>query len=209
MTILVARRGDYVAAAYRRGHHSRYPECVWTQAEIPLASVSSQAPPLVLLVGPPGVGKSTLATALSGRTGLTIIESDDVRRALFADPSYSKAESGRVFDVVHAAVEDRLAKGAGTIVDATNLVEAERAVFYGIGRRLGARLIVVRLTAVPRVVRERLRRRSLEEGAGPAGVDVYERMRAIRQRIKQPHLVVDTTAGIETAVEAVLREIEG
>ena len=132
-----------------------------------------------------------------------------MRRTLFANMSYSKSESGRVFDVVHAAAEERLASGRGVIVDATNLIEAERAAFYGMAEQLDGRLIVVRLTAAPSVVRERLRRRSLEEGSGPAGLAVYERMRRIRQRITKPHLVVDTTAGIEAAIEAVVREIEG
>jgi predicted kinase len=163
----------------------------------------------VLLVGPPGVGKSTLARALSERAGLSVIESDDVRRTLFSAPNYSKYESGRVFDVVHAAAEERVANCGGVIVDATNLIEAERASFYGIAERLGAHLIVVRLTAAPSVVRRRLARRTREEGPGPAAVDVYERMRRIRQRIMEPHVVVDTTAGVEAALEAVMREIEG
>ena len=162
----------------------------------------------MLLVGPPGVGKSTLARALSARAGIDVIESDDVRRAVFADPSYSKSESERVFDVVHGAAEARLASGTGVIVDATHLVEAERAIFYAINERLATRLIVVRLTAAPAVVRKRLAQRTRAEGPGPAGLDVYERMRHIRQRITQPHLVVDTTTGIEAALEAVLREIE-
>ena len=49
----------------------------------------------------------------------------EIRRALFADPSYSKSESERVFDVVHGAAEARLASGTGVIVDATHLVEAD------------------------------------------------------------------------------------
>jgi len=155
------------------------------------------------------VGKSTLARAVSARTGISIIESDDVRRALFANPSYSKSESGRVFDTVHFTVEQRLASRDGVIVDATNLIEAERAEFYGLAERFNARLIVVRLTAAATVVRARLARRARDKGPGLAGIDVYERMRHIRQRITQPHLVVDTTVGIEAALEAVVREIEG
>ena len=201
--------GDYVAPAYRRRSRNRYPDCVWTQPEPPSAFVSEHAPRLVLLVGPPGVGKSTLARAVREKTGLDIIESDDVRRGLTGKPSYSKSESGRVFDSIRAAVAEQLMNGAAIIVDATNLIEAERAGFYRMAARLGSRLTVVRVTAAPAVVRERLARRTRDEGEGPAGIGVYERMRHIRQRIKQPHLVVDTTAGIEAAVDAVVREIEG
>jgi predicted kinase len=163
----------------------------------------------VLLVGPPGVGKSTLARALSERVGIDVIGSDVVRRTLFVNPSYSKSESGQVFDAIHADVEERLGGGRGVIVDATNLVEAERANFYLIAERLDIRLMVVRLRAAPDVVRKRLAQRTVDEGPGPAGIDVYERMRRVRQRIAKRHLIVDTTSGIEAAVEAVLREMEG
>ena len=152
-----------------------------------------------------GFGSARLGCFICAAAAIRVVRSD-----LFPKPHPLRHIIEEFpFAAGRGVLTQRLTKGAGVIVDATNLIESERVMFYGIAEKLGARLIIVRLTAAPAVVRERLRRRSLEVGAGPAGVEVYERMRRIRQRITQPHLIVDTTAGIEAAVEAVAREIEG
>lgn len=164
-------------------------------------------PPCVLLVGLPGSGKTTFARALRERTAITVIESDAVRAAMFAQPAHTKAESGRVFASIHEALRRLLERGAGTLVDATNLIESERAAMYRIAEKAGARPVVVRLTAPVAVVRKRLAARPPGESASKAGVAVFEQMRVIRQPIPRPHYIVDTTHSIEAAVAAVAREI--
>ncbi len=166
------------------------------------------APAFVMLSGVVGTGKSTFARALRERTGIAVIESDAVRRAMFERPAHAKDESAAVFDAVHAALRDLLGRGVATLVDATNLVEAQRAVMYGVARAAAARLIVVRTTAPAAVVRRRLRSRRESAGGAEAGTEVFERMRRSRQPIAAPHYVVDTTGAIEQAVEAIAREIE-
>jgi predicted kinase len=165
-------------------------------------------PAFVMLSGVVGTGKSTLARALRERTGIAVIESDAVRRTMFARPAHAKEESAAVFEAVHAALRHLLGRGVATLVDATNLVEMQRAVMYGIARAAGARLIVVRTTAPAAVVRRRLRSRRESAGGAEAGTDVFERMRRSRQPIAVAHYVVDTTGDTEQAVEAIAREIE-
>ena len=162
---------------------------------------------IVLMVGPPGVGKTTFARALRARTGIEILESDAVRRSLFPRPTYGRTESRAVFDAIHASADERLAEGAAVVIDATNLVEAERAVVYRMADRHGASCVVVRVTARPAVVRERLVQRSARSPS-EAGVEVYERMRRIRQPLRRPHFIVDSSADTEPAIEAIAREIE-
>ena len=159
---------------------------------------------MVMLSGVVGTGKSTFARALRERTGIAVIESDAVRRAMFAGPTHARKESAAVFRAVHAALDDLLARGVSTLIDATNLVEAERGTMYGIAERRGARPTVVRLTAAPALVRTRLRAR---RDAADAGTDVFERMQRARQPIERPHYVVDTAGDVECAAEAVAREI--
>jgi len=166
-------------------------------------------PAFVMLSGVVGSGKSTFARALRARTDIAVIESDAVRRAMFVRPTHAKPESGAVFDAVHAASRALLERGVSTLVDATNLVEAERAIMYDIARRAGARLIIVRLTAPAALVTRRLRARRAAAGPAEAGTEVFERMRRVRQPIGLPHYVVDTTGETEQAVEAIAREIEG
>jgi len=165
-----------------------------------------ESPALVMLVGPPGVGKTTFARALTAATPIAAIESDAVRRALFARPRYDREESGAVFDAVHAALRRLLARGVSVLIDATNLVEAERAVMYGIAEESGARAVVVRLTAPAALVRKRLAAGEAR-GASEAGVAEFERMRRRREPIRRRHYVVDATGSTKAAVEAIAREI--
>lgn len=165
-------------------------------------------PALVLLVGAPGVGKTHFARQLRERVDVAVIESDAVRQALFGRPSYEKRESGRVFGAVHAAARELLAEGVTVVVDATNLIEAEREVLYRIADAAHARLLIVRLTAPAALIRKRLAG-SGGRGASTADAGTYDRMRKIRQPIRRPHYIVDTAADTGPAVEAVVREIAG
>lgn len=168
----------------------------------------SEWPALVLLVGAPGVGKSYFARQLRESTGVAVIESDAVRRALFGRPTYEKKESVRVFGAVHEAARELLAGSISVVIDATNLIESEREVLYRIADAAGARLVIVRLTAPAAVVRKRLERAD-DRGASEADVAMFERMRKFRQPLRRPHYIVDTAGDTGPAVGAIGREISG
>ena len=52
-------------------------------------------PLLVMLVGPPGTGKSRLARRLGAALDAQVVESDRVRKQLFAEPRAFKASLAR------------------------------------------------------------------------------------------------------------------
>ena len=166
------------------------------------------SPALVLLSGLPGSGKTTFAAVLREAAPIGVITGDDVRAATVTVPRYTKAESGRVFDAIRAAAAQLLAAGHSTLIDATNLIEAERAIMYRAAAETGARLAIVLVTAPRHVVRARIQARAQ---ADPAAADilVYERMRRLQERITRPHFVVDTSGDYTAAVRAVAREIAG
>jgi predicted kinase len=165
------------------------------------------SPALVMLAGPPGVGKTTFAAGLRARTPIAVIESDAVRRALFARPRHDPEESGTVFAAIHEALRRLLRDGISTLVDATNMVEKERAVMYGIADGAGARTIIVRVTAPAAVVRKRLEA-GAPRGASEAGVAEYEMMRRRWRPISREHYVVNTVRSTQSAIETIAREIE-
>jgi predicted kinase len=160
-----------------------------------------------MLVGAPGVGKTTFAGALRRFAPMAVIESDAVRQALFPRPRYDGEESAEVFTAVHQALRCLLADGRDTLVDATNLVEDERAVMYDIAEEVDARTIVVRLTAPAAVVRRRLEA-GTPRGSSTAGVREFERLRRKLQPIRRRHYVVDTTGDTQLAAQAIVREME-
>jgi predicted kinase len=138
---------------------------------------------------------------------VAVIESDAARRELFARPRYDRPESAAVFEAIHQALRRLLGGGLDTLVDATNLVEEERAVMYRIAEEAKARTIIVRLTAPLAIVRQRLEA-GTPRGASTAGVTEFERLRRKRQPITRRHYVVDTTGNTQRAVQAIAREIE-
>ena len=73
---------------------------------------------LILLVGPSGSGKSTF-----GRKHFlpTEVVSSDFCRALVSDDENDQSATGDAFDLLHAIVRKRLARGRLTVVDATNV----------------------------------------------------------------------------------------
>jgi predicted kinase len=166
-------------------------------------------PVLAVLVGLPGTGKSHFAEALCQRTGAVVLESDTLRKRLVARPTYAAAESRRLFEAIHGAINRLLQAGAAVVLDATNLAEREREPLYAMAEARDAQLILVRLAAPGPMVRERLARRQQNdiETQSDADVDVYERMRFRQDRIRRPHYVVDTSRDIEPVLATIAREM--
>lgn len=168
-------------------------------------------PALVVVSGLPGSGKSYFCRRLASRHPIARLESDALRQALFGQPTHSPEESRRLFAACHYVLERLLGAGIPALLDATNLREVHRRQLYAIADRHGVKLVLVSLRAPVAVVEERLAaraRRADPADLSDAGAEVYQRMRSLDEPIGRPHIVVDTSADIEPAVEAVLRELE-
>lgn len=166
-------------------------------------------PTLVLISGLPGTGKSYFSRKLAERLPSVIVESDSLRKRLFASPTYSAQESHRLFNACHRLIEELLGKGIPVILDATNLVEHHREPLYRIAKRLEAKLIIVRVEAPRELVRQRLQGRM--EGADPldksdAGWGIYQKMKARVERIGHNYFAVDTSRDITPVIDKIVRE---
>jgi len=167
-------------------------------------------PPLIVVSGLPGAGKSTFSRRLAERLPLAIVESDMLRGVLFPHPSHSAEESQRLFQAIHRLIEQLLEAGVPTLLDATNLRERHREYLYHIAYRLQAKLILVWVQAPPSVVQARLQRR--EQATDPqdhstAGWQVYKRMGSTAQRISRPYFAVDTSRDITPVLDKIVREV--
>ena len=165
-------------------------------------------PVLIVVSGLPGTGKSYFCRRLAERLASIILESDAFRRVLFPSPSYSLAESGRLFKAVHRLIKELLGKGASVILDATNLSERYREYLYSIAERLEVKLILVRIEAPSSVVRERLRAR-LEnpEESSDADWEVYQKMKHSVDKITRKHYAVDSSRDITPVLDKIMREV--
>jgi predicted kinase len=162
-------------------------------------------PALIVLSGLPGAGKTHLARELARRQPFAVLESDWLRKVLFAKPGYGQRESARLFTAMHALLEDLLGRGVSCVLDATTLREEHRRPLYRIAEARRARLVMVSVTAPADVARARIEARVRgSEGHSDADVWVYEQMAGDAEPIAAEHIVVDSTADAGAEAERVL-----
>jgi len=165
-------------------------------------------PAFVAVSGLPGTGKSYFCSKLAERLPIVILESDALRKALFASPSYSPQESAHLFRAIRLLIERLLRRGNSIILDATNLSERNREYLYNIADRLGVKLILVRVEAPPWVVRERLETRWENlESKSDADWTIYQKMKSSVQKIRRNHYAVDTSQDITPVLNKIVREV--
>ncbi len=178
-------------------------------SDLPALPAAVAHPVMALLCGLPGTGKSHLARRLAAKCPLAVLESDAARKSLFPTPTYSPSENARTFRAFHALAMGLLEKGISVLVDATNLLEKNRNVFYRIAERLQAKLICVHTTAPAEVVRWRLDQRSQKvDRADRSDADwqVYQRMEPRLEPLRRKHYTANTTEDISAIIDQVADE---
>jgi predicted kinase len=151
-----------------------------------LPPVAAGAPLLVLMVGLPGAGKSTLARRLAPAIDAVVLESDALRQRFFTPPTYARRESKLLFGAMREAAHGLLQRNVSVIIDATNVLVADRAPFLLLGRSLQTPVVQLYVTAPDTESRRRLALRAA--GNDPfdrstAGLAIYEQM---RDRLEEP-----------------------
>jgi len=160
-----------------------------------------------MLVGPPATGKSRLARRLATALDAQVVESDRVRKQLFAEPRYTGGEHAAVYGWCHTILRSALVVGRNVIFDATNLEERRRRKVYSIAEQCDARLAIIWVTCPPSVVQQRLLRRQLREDKddlSDADWPVFLELRRKAEPIRRAHVVLNTAADYETVLQRLL-----
>ena len=160
---------------------------------------------LVMVGGPPGAGKSTLAAGLAGERGWEVVRSDVVRRSGGAPPSYDREARDQVYAEMLARAGALLGRGVSVVLDATWSRSAWRRRARGAGRRASARVIELSCRAPEQIRAERAAARE-REGRDPSEADVAV-TRALGAEF-QPWpeaALIDTGQSAEAALRAARR----
>ncbi len=152
---------------------------------------------IVIMVGLPGTGKSTLARALAGVLDGVVVDKDVVRAAMFGTfVDYTREQDDLAMESVYAAAV-YLARGRTVFIDGRAFArryQLERALEVGGDRVIGA-------VCSDETARRRIETAAAEHLATNRTFELYLRLKAERETISAAHLRVNTEDSIEACVE--------
>ena len=176
-------------------------------------------PPLVVVRGLMGSGKSTVARALAEKIGAEYLSTDELRRELFGASTstaafdqglYTAENRRRVYDELLRRAKELLAAGLATVLDGTFLAATDqrRAIEMALRQELPALVINCQCPAV--VARERISRR-LEAGSDPseARPEFFDQQQSIEEPTpaELPSIAIDTTQTLTQNLEISLSSV--
>ncbi len=159
---------------------------------------------VILIGGLSGTGKTSLARAIAGELGFSVVSSDAVRKTIFemseeygygAGP-YSADANRLTYEKATEIGRGLLEKEGGVVLDATFRREADRERARALASEAGAVFRTIECKLSHELVRERLdRRASLAEGLSDARWETYTRQQLEYEpfaEVKGEHLELDT-----------------
>lgn len=163
---------------------------------------------LLLMVGLPGSGKSSIVLAMSHLLRFCVVSTDWVRAQLRARPIYTIAEQEQVYAISYRLIARRLARGQRVVFDASNYKAARREYVTELAKRNGASVAIALVQAAQESIRQRLLQRMSHErqngDLSDADWSVYKWMVETQEPIVEPHLILDTT---DTPVEVLAQRL--
>jgi len=177
-------------------------------------SYAPEPPPLILLQGLSGSGKSWLARRLVENLGAICIRSDVERKRLLgldpvastrsgvAEGAYSAENTEKVYQRLYAMAYPVLDAGFPVLIDATFLKHTQRSSFQRLSQIAGSPFIILSLQAPDAVLRKRiLNRNQHERDASEATLAVLDHQLSIAEPITGAEgkhtLVINTASEID------------
>ncbi|GAB3474117.1 AAA family ATPase [Amycolatopsis cihanbeyliensis] len=168
---------------------------------------------MIAMAGLPGVGKTTLATALAAHLNAIVLNKDEVRVAHFGlHVEYTLEQDDFCVDLMYFTTAWLARKEPNTVVliDGCTYTRAYQVdTLRQTATDLGQALFVIECDCDPELAIARLKE-DLAAGQHPAAnrtPELYWEFRAAAEPITTPKLLVDTARPVETSVEDCLRHL--
>jgi len=175
---------------------------------LPAAPYIREGGSLLMMVGLPGTGKSSVVESLQKEVDCVVVSTDNIRLLMRNKPTYTAAEMMLVYEVCYSIIEARLKQGQRVIFDASNYLAARREHLKKLAQRSGAPVAVCYVQAGQDIIRERLQQRNSgnrrESDLSDADWSVYKWMVEAQEPVVGDHLIVDTSSTPAEALAAQL-----
>lgn len=166
-------------------------------AQLPESPAVRKGGSLLMMVGLPGTGKSSIVRSLMNYFPCVVVSTDNIRAKMRRQPSYTAAEMGLIYEVCYAIIEKRLGWGQRVVFDASNYLESRREYVASLANGCGAPVATCYVQASQDTIGHRLAQRiSGKRQTGDlsdADWAVYKWMVEAQEPIVGEHLILDTT----------------
>ena len=151
-------------------------------------------PPLIILCGVPGSGKSTIARILGEKMRGSVHIQTDAIRGMIAEPNFGGNESAFVYDSCVRVAEEALRRGRPAILDGTFARSVHRARALSALRGLYGRCVLVHVVCSMSTAEGR--------NASRRGVVPRERLRGIHASFEEPLDAMRIDTDVRSAEES-------
>ncbi|MFB6111790.1 MAG: AAA family ATPase [Halobacteriaceae archaeon] len=158
-------------------------------------------PALLVVCGPPGVGKTTVAETLQERLDARLLRTDLIRKELFPEPEYTDSEEAAVYGELLDRAVATLRDDRAVVLDGTFHDRAYREEAATVASEAGADCQIVRVTCEEDVVAERMRNR--EGDASDATFEIHMQFRECFDPVQGEHMAVDNSGTLEETLAQV------
>lgn len=148
---------------------------------------------LAVVCGVPGVGKSTVARAVSEQLDAVTLRTDVVRKELYDDPTYAAAETDAVYREVLTRAESQLDERS-VVLDGTFRTVDRRERAAGVAERAGVAFRLFTVECDRQTVRERIENR--EDDPSDADFGIHQQIREQFEPPTRDHVAVDNSGSL-------------